>query len=279
ETRFEKWMANLEVQAAVDPRKKYPNEMLQELAKKSFIEFDFINSSERAKHSQMNVSIPILNPTDQSYWEELPASTGSSCSQDESGCFVCNSGYSHCVHDVAVGKFDLCVADMWITPCRSAIVQFLPPVRFDMFYLVQAAKPRTEGGWAILLSSNRVSCKIAGWGFAFGMLVLTSTYTANLTDILALERMRVTSLQRLEDAKDMSICVDEEALSHFTQTYHTLLENVTWRPVKNSRDIPQLLHDANCGAAVMYQAAIDRMHAGEFAGDGRPWDYDCKIRK
>ncbi|CAE7863370.1 GLR3.2, partial [Symbiodinium necroappetens] len=338
ETRFEKWMANLEVQAAVDPSKIYPNEMLQELINKSFTEFDFLNSTKRATTSQTGASIPILNPTDQSYWE---TQAGSNCSQDESGCFVCNSGYSKCVHDVAVGKFDLCIADLWITPCRSAIAQFLPPVRFDMFYLVQAAKPRTEvtpgaimerpfkpftpWAWAaigifILLSalcflagrhlelvnqsppaalhrrythdlldliggqrsfgsSSRASCKVAGWGFAWGMLVLTSTYTANLTDILALERKQVTSLQRLEDAKDMSICVDEEALSYFSQTYHTVLENVTWRPVGTSKEIPQLLHEEKCSAAVMYQEAIDRMHAGEFAGSGRPSDYDCKIRK
>lgn len=343
ETRFEKWMANLEVQAAVDPRKHYPNEMLQELVDKSLTEFDFLESALRATTSQTGASIPILNPTDQSYWE---TQAGSNCSQDESGCFVCNSGYSKCVHDVAVGKFDLCIADLWITPCRSAIAQFLPPVRFDMFYLVQAAKPRTEvtpgaimerpfkpftpWAWAaigifILLSalcflaglhleqvnlgqvnqsppaalqrrythdllafiggqrsfgsSNRSACKVAGWGFAWGMLVLTSTYTANLTDILALERKQVTSLQRLEDAKDMSICVDEEALSYFRQTYHTVLENVTWRPVKTSMEIPQLLHDENCRAAVMYQEAIDLMHAGEYAGSRRPSDYDCKIRK
>ncbi|CAE7426984.1 unnamed protein product [Symbiodinium sp. CCMP2456] len=347
-------MVNLEVQAAVDPRNIYPNEMLQELANKSLTNFKF--PSVIATATQMDVSIPILTAaTDQSYWE-TPASPGSDCSQDESGCLVCNSGYSKCVHDVAVGKFDLCIADMWITPCRSAIAQFLPPVRFDMFYLVQEAKPRTEstvgaimerpfkpftrGAWAaigifVLLSalcflagrhleekdkqvnqtlppvaegprhstsslpsrahdllnlvggqnsfagSNRASCKLAGWGFAWGMLVLTSTYTANLTDILALERKQVTNLQRLEDAKDMSICVDEEAYVHFRQTYHTVLENVTWRPVKNSAHIPQLLHDENCSAAVMYQGAIDRMHAGKFwdARAGRPSDYDCKIRK
>ena len=76
----------------------------------------------------------------------------------------------------------------------------------------------------------------------------------------------------------MSICVDQEAWSHFNLTYHEL-ENVTWTPVKSSGDIPQLLHDENCSAAVMYQEAIDSMHAGKFAGAGRPLDYDCKIRK
>ncbi|CAE7879911.1 unnamed protein product [Symbiodinium sp. KB8] len=276
ETRFEKWMANLEVQAAVDPRKHYPNEMLQELVYKSLTEFDFLESAKRATTSQTRASIPILNPTDQSYWE---TQAGSNCSQDESGCFVCNSGYSKCVHDVAVGKFDLCIADLWITPCRSAIAQFLPPVRFDMFYLVQAAKPRTEATPGAILGGHWSAWQVAGWGFTWGMLVLTSTYTANLTDILALERKQVTSLQRLEDAKDMSICVDEEALSYFRQTYHTVLENVTWRPVKTSMEIPQLLHDENCRAAVMYQEAIDLMHAGEYAGSRRPSDYDCKIRK
>ena len=77
----------------------------------------------------------------------------------------------------------------------------------------------------------------------------------------------------------MSICVDQEAWSHFNHSYYTVLENVTWEAVKNSGDIPQRLHDANCSAAIMYQKAIDRMHAGEFAGAGRPVDYDCRIRK
>ena len=125
--------------------------MLQELVYKSLTEFDFLESAKRATTSQTRASIPILNPTDQSYWE---TQAGSNCSQDESGCFVCNSGYSKCVHDVAVGKFDLCIADLWITPCRSAIAQFLPPVRFDMFYLVQAAKPRTEATPGAILGGH-----------------------------------------------------------------------------------------------------------------------------
>ena len=230
--------------------------MLRELVDKAFTKFSFLNSSERALKSQRNVSIPIWTPTtDQSYWE-TPASTGPNCSKDEAGRFVCHSGYSNCVHDVAVGNFDLCIADLWITPGRSAIAQFLPPVRFDMFYLVQPAKPRTEldlipimgrpfkpftlGAWVaigifMLLSalcflvglhfedpkkqsnergngtppapahqntttslasqkahdlwdrmgcaksfanSSTASCKIVGFGFAWAMLVLSTTYTA-----------------------------------------------------------------------------------------------------
>ncbi|CAE7730767.1 unnamed protein product [Symbiodinium necroappetens] len=46
------------------------------------------------------------------------------------------SSYTACVHDVAVGNFDICLADLWLTPQRNQLVTFLPAVRQDYFYLV-----------------------------------------------------------------------------------------------------------------------------------------------
>ena len=47
-----------------------------------------------------------------------------------------DSIYTACVHDVAIGNVDLCVSDMWVLPDRALLVQFLPALRHDHFYLV-----------------------------------------------------------------------------------------------------------------------------------------------
>ncbi|OLQ12661.1 hypothetical protein AK812_SmicGene3399 [Symbiodinium microadriaticum] len=44
--------------------------------------------------------------------------------------------YTACVHDVAIGNLDLCVSDMWVLPERALLVEFLPALRHDHFYLV-----------------------------------------------------------------------------------------------------------------------------------------------
>lgn len=46
------------------------------------------------------------------------------------------SSYTACVHDVAVGNWDICVADLWLTPERNQLAHFLPALRQDFFYLV-----------------------------------------------------------------------------------------------------------------------------------------------
>ena len=58
-------------------------------------------------------------------------------------------------------------------------------------------------------------CQFISCGFAWCLLVLTSTYTANLADILATERKNVTTLKSLEEATGIKICADEEALPFF----------------------------------------------------------------
>ena len=48
---------------------------------------------------------------------------------------VFSSSYTACVHDVAIGNFDLCIADLWLTPERNQLSTFVPPIRHDYFYL------------------------------------------------------------------------------------------------------------------------------------------------
>eukprot|EP00439_Symbiodinium_sp_Y106_P011320 s7284_g1.t1 len=63
------------------------------------------------------------------------------------------SSYTACVHDVAVGNFDICLADLWITPERNQLVTFLPALRNDRFYLVVPKAQGAQSGvslWARL---------------------------------------------------------------------------------------------------------------------------------
>eukprot|EP00961_Rhodomonas_salina_P256576 3467086-Rhodomonas_salina.1 len=46
------------------------------------------------------------------------------------------SSYTACVLDVAVGNYDLCIGDFWITPERVLLTQFLPPYASDKMYLI-----------------------------------------------------------------------------------------------------------------------------------------------
>ena len=41
----------------------------------------------------------------------------------------CAGSYTACVHDVAVGNFDICIADLWLTPNRHRLAWFLPTIR------------------------------------------------------------------------------------------------------------------------------------------------------
>ena len=60
------------------------------------------------------------------------------------------SSYTACVHDVAVGNFDICIADMWLTPERHQLASFLPAVRQDHFYLVVPKKMEVVTIWSLL---------------------------------------------------------------------------------------------------------------------------------
>jgi len=44
------------------------------------------------------------------------------------GLCVPDSSWTACIYDVAVGNYDICVADFWVTSERLAMVQvFTPP--------------------------------------------------------------------------------------------------------------------------------------------------------
>ncbi|CAE7031211.1 GLR3.4 [Symbiodinium natans] len=65
------------------------------------------------------------------------------------------SSYTACVHDVAVGNFDLCIADLWLTPERNSVANFLPPLRQDFFYLVVPKTIEEVTFWSYLASPFR----------------------------------------------------------------------------------------------------------------------------
>ncbi|CAE7036079.1 GLR3.2 [Symbiodinium natans] len=62
------------------------------------------------------------------------------------------SDYTACVHDVALGTFDLCIADLWLTPERHLLASFVPPLRQDYFFLVVPRKTERVTWWARLSS-------------------------------------------------------------------------------------------------------------------------------
>ena len=72
------------------------------------------------------------------------------------------SSYTACVHDVAVGNFDICLADLWITPERNQLVTFLPALRNDHFYLVVPKSQGAQSDVAGFLSRNVFSATVVG---------------------------------------------------------------------------------------------------------------------
>eukprot|EP00435_Cladocopium_sp_Y103_P059048 s344_g21.t1 len=102
-----------------------------------------------------------------------------------------NSDYTACVHDVAVGNLDMCVADLWLTPERNQLATFLPALRQDFFYLVVPQKieevtfwsrlirpfmPFTGDGW---LGIGAFLCSMATllWSLAGRTFILINTHT------------------------------------------------------------------------------------------------------
>ena len=48
------------------------------------------------------------------------------------------------VHDVAVGNYDLCAVDIWMTPERMRMTDFLPPFDTEQFRLMVLDEPDTD---------------------------------------------------------------------------------------------------------------------------------------
>ncbi|CAJ1438282.1 unnamed protein product [Effrenium voratum] len=85
------------------------------------------------------------------------------------------SSYTACVHDVAVGNFDVCIADLWLTPARHQLTTFSPALRQDYFYLVVPARLEEVTWWSRLLRPF-LPFTVSGWAgvgfFLCGMSVL-----------------------------------------------------------------------------------------------------------
>ena len=56
--------------------------------------------------------------------------------------------WSACVHDVAVGNFDLCAVDVWMTPERMKMCDFLPPFDTEHFRLMVLDEAATDISFA-----------------------------------------------------------------------------------------------------------------------------------
>ncbi|CAE7556692.1 GLR3.4, partial [Symbiodinium pilosum] len=77
--------------------------------------------------------------------------------------------YTACVHDVAVGHFDVCIADLWLTAERNRLAYFLPPIRQDLFYLVVPRKVE-EVTFASYLERPFLPFTIDAWLGVFAFL-------------------------------------------------------------------------------------------------------------
>lgn len=146
EGRFEKWMSGVHIQAATDELNFYPHHFYRELLQIAVNQFSFLEKEE------WDLDRPELEYR----FKGENWSTEESRKTVQNLSHLPNNEWSYCVHDVAVGNTDLCVADVWVTPERSAIAQFLPPVRFSNFYLVQYPEARTKWNlWDILIRPFR----------------------------------------------------------------------------------------------------------------------------
>lgn len=77
------------------------------------------------------------------------------------------SSYTACVHDIAVGNFDICVADLWRTHERAQLSHFAPALRHDYFYLV-VPKKIVDDTLATRLGRPFLPFKPAAWGVVIG---------------------------------------------------------------------------------------------------------------
>ncbi len=331
EGRFEKWISGVRIQAATNKLKSYPNPFYRALVDKAVLQFAFLKN--------YNYSRPKLEYRFQGEKDWCTNKSKKTVAKLSHILGPANE-WSYCVHDVAVGNTDLCVADVWVTPERSAIAQFLPPVRFSNFYLVQHPQARTSWdpvdiltrpflpfhwtawlgivcfiGLSILLlligrsmarrtlpikptQSRRakvvlaghdvmrgedaftgqdfehsIGCRVLSFGFGFFTMIIGSTYTANLTSLLVTER--IGSIQNLDDAKGMHVCVHKVPY----QQLNIIYKDVNWTSVDNSSEIPRKLKDGICEAAIMDDLAIDKMHAGFYAENCHEGRSACDERK
>eukprot|EP00931_Biecheleriopsis_adriatica_P076731 TRINITY_DN50412_c0_g1_i1.p1 TRINITY_DN50412_c0_g1~~TRINITY_DN50412_c0_g1_i1.p1 ORF type:complete len:631 (-),score=83.57 TRINITY_DN50412_c0_g1_i1:485-2377(-) len=79
------------------------------------------------------------------------------------------SSFDACIHDIAIGRLDLCLADYWITESRMRLVNFLPALDIDNFYLVV---PRVQESLWQLLSKPFRPFQWDAWLFIIALIIL-----------------------------------------------------------------------------------------------------------
>ena len=146
---FEKWLSNFSIRAAYHTEDS--NDVQRYMKKIIELAVDEFAFMEEIK--DLSLESPELQPTtfEGKWYSPESKKIVDAIYEDPNETkneTLFPSEYNYCLHDVAVGNLDLCVADMWVTPQRSSLVRFLPPVRFDHFYLVQKVSSQHDF-WAL----------------------------------------------------------------------------------------------------------------------------------
>jgi len=94
-------------------------------------------------------------------WEEIPVSK-------RSREYSPNSGYTACVHEVAIGNVDMCWANFWPTAARRLLSSFSGALYYDHFIAVTLITSGTSGFWDSL-SKPFSPFSVGLWALIFGV--------------------------------------------------------------------------------------------------------------
>ena len=165
-SRFEKWVSGMHIQAGIRPYEDDHEQqpLLNRLAKAAVKELRSIKPvREKLALDKHNAAPTLYSAFSDGWWSEESKEAVESMQNDTDSMPL--TDFSYCLHDVAIGRLDLCVAPIWVTPERAAVVSFLPPVRFDHFYFVE-----TVDGRSLLAVFRPFS--MGAWGLLIGFLVV-----------------------------------------------------------------------------------------------------------
>ena len=129
---------------------------------------------------------------------------------------------------------------------------------------------------AQLLIGDRAPNKWMTIGIAFYMLIVGTTYTAKLFEILG-QRHSAGSIGGLEGVVDEVVCVDQLAWKQIVEDH----PKVHFHPVPDSHNIPLLLRNETCKVAIMPEYLINLMHAGSlhhFVDENGRKDKGCNLQ-
>mmetsp|Transcript_48166 Transcript_48166/g.109632 ORF Transcript_48166/g.109632 Transcript_48166/m.109632 type:complete len:809 (+) Transcript_48166:56-2482(+) len=92
----------------------------------------------------------LFNFVQEACWDEFKCtfSFADPVVSQESIAAVGPSKWNGCIHDVAIGRLDMCIGSFWITEERQQMVTFLPPLFQAHWYLV-TPKVEAEGFWKL----------------------------------------------------------------------------------------------------------------------------------